>query len=105
MATAVLDAAPRPSLRGILPAPQRLALPALPPAASSTAAAPTQPTAEGRPVKRLSQSEMEERRRLELCFNCNEKFVRGHNHVCQRIFFLDLADDDDDAAETGADAP
>jgi len=48
---------------------------------------------------------MEECRRLGLCFNCNEKFVRGHNHVCQRIFFLDLADDDDDAAETGADAP
>jgi hypothetical protein len=41
---------------------------------------------------------MEERRRLGLCFNCNEKFARGHNRVCQRIFLLDLADDDEEAA-------
>ena len=37
---------------------------------------------------------MEERRRLGLCFNCNEKFGQGHNHVCQRIF-LNLAVDDE----------
>ena len=42
-------------------------------------------------MKRLSQAEMEERRRLGLCFNCNEKFGRGHNRVCQRIFLLNLA--------------
>jgi len=49
---------------------------------------------------------MEERRRLGLCFNCNEKFGRGHNRVCQRIFLLDLApdDDDDDTASATADA-
>ena len=49
---------------------------------------------------------MEERRRLGLCFNCNEKFGRGHNRVCQRIFLLDLApdDDDDDAASATDDA-
>ena len=42
---------------------------------------------------------MEERRRLGLCFNCNEKFGRGHNRVCQRIFLLDLAavEDADDS--------
>jgi hypothetical protein len=41
---------------------------------------------------------MEERRRLGLCFNCNEKFARSHNRVCQRIFLLDLADDDEEVA-------
>jgi hypothetical protein len=45
-------------------------------------------------------TEMEERCRLSLCFNCNEKFGRGHNQVCQRLLLLDLAaaDDDTDAA-------
>jgi transposase InsO family protein len=56
------------------------------------------PATDGRPIRRLSQSEMEERRRLGLCFNCNEKFARSHNRVCQRIFLLDLADDDEEAA-------
>jgi hypothetical protein len=41
-------------------------------------------------------TEMEERRQLGLCFNCNEKFGRGHNKVCQRLFLLDLAAADDD---------
>lgn len=27
-----------------------------------------------------------------LCFNCNEKFSRGHNRVCQHLFFLDIAE-------------
>nr|CAB3453399.1 unnamed protein product [Digitaria exilis] len=86
----------------ILPAPlPRLALPAPAPPA---AVPPAPLTVEGRQVKRLSQSEMEERRRLGLCFNCNEKFGRGHNKVCQHIFLLDLAaEDDDDAA--GSDGP
>jgi hypothetical protein len=52
---------------------------------------------------------MEERRRLGLCFNCNEKFGRGHNRVCQRIFLIDLALDDDDGdaedVEQAADEP
>ena len=54
-------------------------------------------------MKRLSQSKMEERRRLGLCFNCNEKFGRGHNRVCKHIFLLDLAeaDEDDDPEQTG----
>jgi hypothetical protein len=39
---------------------------------------------------------MEERRRQGLCFNCNEKFSRGHNRVCQRLFLLDLAIEDDE---------
>lgn len=63
---------------------------------------PGAPTAsvEGRPIKRLNQAEQEERRRLGLCFNCDEKYSRGHNKVCKRLFFVDsVAEDDDDAAE------
>ena len=59
---------------------------------------------EGRQVRRLSQAEMEERRRLGLCFNCNEKFGRGHNRVCQRIFLIDLAPADDET-DTSVEAP
>jgi hypothetical protein len=40
---------------------------------------------------------MEERCRLGLCFNCNEKFGHDHNCVCQRIFLIDLVSEDDDA--------
>lgn len=58
---------------------------------------PTPATVEGRHVRQLSQTEMEERRRLGLCFNCNEKFRRDHNRVCQHIFLIDLALEDDDA--------
>jgi len=53
----------------------------------------------GRTVRRLSPSEVEERRRLDLCFNCNERYVRGHNHSCKKLFFLDAIEDDKD---TGA---
>lgn len=28
-------------------------------------------------------------------FNCDEKYVRGHNRVCARLFVLEIADDDD----------
>ena len=30
-----------------------------------------------------------ERRRLGLCYNCNEPYSRGHNRVCRRIFYID----------------
>jgi len=77
---AAVTPAPRPGRdRGILPAPPpHLALPG--PAAPTAPPAPTT-TVEGRQVKRLSQAEMEVRRRLGLCFNCNEKFGRGHNRI------------------------
>lgn len=90
---------PRHNQRGLLPAsPARLELPAPPPQAAATAATPAPATVsvEGRTVKRLSQADMEDRCRLGLCFNCNEKFSRGHNRVCQRLFLLDLAAPDDD---------
>jgi hypothetical protein len=93
-AVAPPSASPRDQQQGLLAAPPpRLALPAPPPAAIAVA---TTVTVEGHPVRRLSMTEMEERRRLGLCFNCNEKFGRGHNQVCQRLFLLDLAAADDD---------
>ena len=93
--------APRATTRGLLAAhPQRLALPA-PPGASPLG--PNTVTMEGRPIKRLSTAEQEERCRLGLCYNCDKKFVRGHNRVCKRLFLLDGAvedrDDPPDAAE------
>jgi hypothetical protein len=80
-------ATPRPSTCGVplSAAPRPVAKPAAPMA-----------TVEGRPIRRLSQAEQEERRRLQLCFNCDEKFYRGHNKVCKRLFFVDSVDDDDD---------
>ena len=51
---------------------------------------------EGRPIKRLSTADQEERRRLGLCYNCDEKFVRGHNRVCKRLFLLDAAVEDEE---------
>jgi hypothetical protein len=48
---------------------------------------------------------MAERRRLGLCFNCDEKFTRGHNRFCRRLFFVDgveIDDAGDEAAEPEA---
>jgi hypothetical protein len=63
--------------------------------------------ADGRQAKRLSLPEQEERRRLGLCFNCNEPYTRGHNRVCKRIFYIngvDIATSEDVAAEDTPDA-
>jgi hypothetical protein len=41
-------------------------------------------------------------------FNCNEKYSRGHNRFCRRIFFMDdleIEDADDAAQGTDGDAP
>jgi hypothetical protein len=82
--------------RPLLPAPAaRLALPAPP---GAKAATPATITAEGRPIKRLTQAEQEERRRLGLCYNCDDKFTRGHNRVCKRLFLLEGFEEDDGVA-------
>jgi hypothetical protein len=52
-------------------------------------------TVEGQLVKRLTQAEQEERRRLGLCYNCDEKFDRGHNCVSKRLFLLYCAVEED----------
>lgn len=96
---------PRPSRAsyrtGILPSPATpLPLPA-PPIATTTPAAslPVTNTTQvaGRTVRRLSPAEMDERRRLGQCFNCDEKYVRGHNQVCKRLFLLELSEEPDEA--------
>jgi hypothetical protein len=53
-------------------------------------------TIEGRPIKCLTQAEQEERCRLGLCYNCDDKFTRGHNHVCKRLFLLEGFEEEDD---------
>jgi hypothetical protein len=84
--------------RPLLPAPAtRLALPAPP---GAKAATPTTITVEGRPIKRLTQAEQEERRRLGLCYNCDDKFTRGHNRVCKRLFLLEDFEEEDDGVAT-----
>ena len=96
--------APRAAPRGLLAAPpQRLALPA-PPGANPPALNIV--TVEGRPIKRLSTAEQEECRRLGLCYNYDEKYTRGHNRVCRRIFYIDgveITNTDDAAAAEGPD--
>ena len=84
---------PAPGPRPALPAPPPLlALPPPPtappgpqqivpvPQARGAAAAPTQ-------TKWLSTEEQAERRRLGLCYNCNEPYSRGHNRT-RRIFYV-----------------
>jgi hypothetical protein len=89
---------PRPLL---LAPPARLALPAPP---GAKAATPVTITVESRPIKRLTQAEQEERCRLRLCYNCDDKFTRGHNRVCKRLFPLEGFEEDDGAAtETAED--
>jgi hypothetical protein len=60
---------------------------------------------EGRPIKRLSQAKQEEHRCLGLCYNCDEKFMHGHNRVCKRLFLLDGAVDDTEEAPESSDPP
>jgi hypothetical protein len=91
--------------QGVLPSPPPcFALPAAP----AEKLAPTTIPVGEQPVKRLSRPEQEERRQLGLCFNCNEKYTRGHNRVCRRIFYIGgfkIGDEARDADETGPEAP
>jgi len=51
------------------------------------------------PLKRLTLVELPSRRERRLCFNCNEKFTRGHR--CASRFFILIMDEDQ--AEPNAD--
>jgi hypothetical protein len=90
-----LLAAPAP--RPALPAPQQtLALPAPPRANQQSRGEDNQ--------WRLTPDEMAEQCRMGLCFNCNEKYTRGHNQFCRRIFFVEGVEiDDTDEATPDAD--
>ena len=41
------------------------------------------------PVKRLSNAQMEERRKQGLCYNCDEKWQLGHNCKGTKVFLLE----------------
>ena len=56
-------------------------------------------------MKRLSRLEQEERRWLGLCFNCDEKYTRGHNRTCKRLFYVHGVDIDDGDDTTEAETP
>jgi hypothetical protein len=57
-------------------------------------------TVTSRTVCRLSPAEIDERRRNGQCFNCDERYVRGHNRVCAKLFHLELDESDDDDETT-----
>jgi hypothetical protein len=57
-------------------------------------------TVEGCPIKHLTQAEQEERRRLGPCYNCDDKFTRGRNRVCKRLFLLEGFEEEDDGVAT-----
>jgi hypothetical protein len=101
-----IQAAKRPR-RGILPTPPAPAPRSRsPPQLGSSSSTPAPPTVNvaGRTIKHLSPEEMDARRRDGLCFNCNEKYVRGHNKVCAHLFFLELQDGyEDETLEPDAD--
>jgi hypothetical protein len=44
--------------------------------------------------KILTHAEMDDRLAKGLCFNCDEKFVRGHR--CKRLFYIQSADDEEE---------
>jgi hypothetical protein len=87
----------------LLPAPRQGRRP--PPTPSVSPAGTGVPAQQPQPFKRLTPDEMAERRKLGLCYNCDEPFVRGHK--CPRLFYLEAPDyiveEPDDAAD--ADAP
>ncbi|KAK1650840.1 hypothetical protein QYE76_068645 [Lolium multiflorum] len=67
---------------------------------SRTAASPTpaaQESVGSAPAlvfKKLTPAEMDDHRAKGLCFNCDEKFVRGHR--CKRLFYIQSADDEEE---------
>ena len=42
------------------------------------------------PLQRLSPAQMEERRKKDLCFNCDEKFQPGHHCKSAKLFLLEV---------------
>jgi hypothetical protein len=76
------------------------ALPAAPPRSSrrtssgqlgsSSAMSATSGQPSSRPFRYLTPTEMAERRKQGLCYNCDEPYVQGHK--CARLFYLEAAD-------------
>jgi len=74
---------------------------ATPPMPPTTTPTPGTVTVAGRTGCRLSPSELEERHRNGQYFNCDDKYVRGHNRVCARLFVMQVTsrDEEDDVAK------
>ena len=51
---------------------------------------PITPAPRTTPVKHLSEAKMRERQEKGLCYNCDEKFTRGHRCVEQKLYLLDV---------------
>ena len=56
---------------------------------SSSSSTPTGQSS-SRPFRYLTPTEMAERRKQGLCYNCDEPYVQGHK--CARLFYLEAAD-------------
>ena len=48
------------------------------------------PAPRATPIKHLSKAEMWKRQEKGVCYNCDEKFTRGHRCVEQKLYLLDL---------------
>uniref|UniRef100_A0A2N9GX58 Integrase catalytic domain-containing protein n=1 Tax=Fagus sylvatica TaxID=28930 RepID=A0A2N9GX58_FAGSY len=46
------------------------------------------------PLKRLTPTELKERREKGLCYNCNERFVPGHR--CKKLFVIEACSEEED---------
>jgi hypothetical protein len=75
------------------------------PAATADRVATPLATVVGQSVKRLSRPEQEERRRLGLCFNCDERYTWGHNRTYKRLFYVHGVDIDDSDDTIEAETP
>jgi hypothetical protein len=47
------------------------------------------------PIKRLNQAQVQERRAIGLCYNCDEKFIPGHKCSTSRFLLLLIEDETD----------
>ncbi|XP_026384082.1 uncharacterized protein LOC113279619 [Papaver somniferum] len=56
----------------------------------------SKPMTETPVVRRLTQAEAEERRKQQLCYNCDEKWHRGHRCKTHTLFLIDRYDNQDE---------
>ena len=51
---------------------------------------PIMPAPRTTPIKHLFEAEMQECREERICYNCDEKFTRGHRCVEKKLYLLDV---------------
>jgi hypothetical protein len=57
-------------------------------------------------VRHLSPAEVYDRHCNGQCFNCEEKYVGGHNRVCAKLFYQEMhEEDEDDNMDAAVDQP